>query len=147
MPTRSTIELKDLRLATDIGTYGPGDVVPDAHILDLSLAIDPSLVLIGNDGIDRVYDYDPLIEDIDRLARERRYHTQEFLLTRIVSACAAYPQIEALSLQLCKSPVRDGTGSLGVRLDVDAVALAEIRATADAACTPSVPSTWPRRLA
>ncbi|MEL6642678.1 MAG: dihydroneopterin aldolase [Pseudomonadota bacterium] len=133
MPTQSTIELKDLTLATDIGTYGPGDVVPDTHILDMSLTIDPSLVLIGGDRMEHVFDYDPLIEDIDRLAREHHYHTQEFLMTRIVSACAAYPQIQALSLSLRKSPVRAGTGSLGVRLEVDAPALAQIRATADAA--------------
>ena len=32
------VELRDLRLRTDIGTYGAHDVLPDAHVLDLTLA-------------------------------------------------------------------------------------------------------------
>lgn len=133
MPTRSTIELKDLRLATNIGTYGPGDVVPDMHVLDLTLTIDPSLVLIGEDRMDNVYDYDPLIAEIDGLARDRHYETQEFLMTRIVEACARISQIEAVSITLRKSPVIGSSGSLGVRLDVDTDGLAQMRAKVAAA--------------
>ena len=70
MPNFSTIELKDLQITTDIGTYGPDDVVPDTHILDLRLTIDPKLVLIDDGGMDRVFDYDPLITEIDRLGRD-----------------------------------------------------------------------------
>jgi dihydroneopterin aldolase len=33
----SYVELKDLQIAARIGTYGPDDVVPDAHLLDLTL--------------------------------------------------------------------------------------------------------------
>ena len=46
LPLRSTglatavIELRDLQLKTDIGTYGPEDVKPDVHVLDLTLGID-----------------------------------------------------------------------------------------------------------
>ena len=49
---QSTIELTGLEIMTDIGTYAPGDVVPDTHLLDLSLTIDPSLVLIDADGME-----------------------------------------------------------------------------------------------
>lgn len=133
MPTRSRIELQDLQLTTDIGTYGPNDTVPDAHILDLTLIIDPGLVLIDKDGMEGVFDYDPLISEIDRLARDRHYETQEFLMTRIVGACATYPQIDAVSLTLRKTPVLDGTGTLGVHLDVDATRLAQLRKTDTAA--------------
>ncbi len=127
MPNFSTIELKDLQITTDIGTYGPDDVVPDTHILDLRLTIDPRFVLIEDDGMDRVFDYDPLINEIDRLGRDGHYETQERLMTRIVEACAEYPEIEEVEITLSKSPVLNGTGALGVRVSVDHASLQEMR--------------------
>jgi dihydroneopterin aldolase len=121
------VELRDLRLNTDIGTYGPHDVVPDAHTLDLTLWLAPALVLIEQDDMAHVFDYDPLVAEIDRLAGDGHYETQERLITRIVHACAAYTQIEALDIALRKSPVRQGSGSLGVRLSVDAHTLNTLR--------------------
>jgi dihydroneopterin aldolase len=82
------VELRDLRLNTDIGTYGPKDVVPDAHTLDLTLWLSPALVLIAQDGMSHVFDYDPLVAEIDRLAGDGHYETQERIITRIVHACA-----------------------------------------------------------
>jgi hypothetical protein len=35
----AVIELRDLQLRTDIGTYGPLDTRPDIHLLDLTLGI------------------------------------------------------------------------------------------------------------
>jgi dihydroneopterin aldolase len=127
MPCRSTIELRNMKIETQIGTYGPDDVVPEAHVLDLTLAIDPHLVLIAEDAMAHVFDYDPLVAEIDRLARDCHYATQERLITRIVDACAAYPQIDALEIALTKGPVLAGSGALGVRLVVDAHAMAELR--------------------
>ncbi|MEL6597418.1 MAG: dihydroneopterin aldolase [Pseudomonadota bacterium] len=124
---QTMVELRDLQIATDIGTYGPDDVVPDAHVLDLTLKIDPALVFIEADGMDHVFDYDPLVIEIDRLARDGHYHTQERLMTRIVEACAGYSEIEAVGIVLRKSPVLDGTGSLGVRLTVGSDDLQSIR--------------------
>ncbi len=121
------VELRGLRLNTSIGTYGPNDVVPDAHTLDLTLWLAPALVLIEQDGMTHVFDYDPLVADIDRLAADGHYETQERLITRIVQACAAYPVIEALDIGLRKSPVRQGSGSLGVRVSVDAKTLSALR--------------------
>jgi len=125
--TDATIELRDLQLATAIGTYGPGDVVPDAHVLDLTLTIAPDLVLVARDEMTLVFDYDPLIAEINRIAQAQRYETQEYLMTRIVGACAAYPQISAVDICLCKRPVMGGSGSLGVRLRLGAEALAQHR--------------------
>lgn len=127
MAMRSTIELKDLKIETDIGTYSEADVVPAAHILDLVLTVDPGLVLIATDGMDRVFDYDPLIRAIDQLARDGHYETQERLMTRIVEACVSFPQIEAVELMLCKTPVLEESGRLGVRLTVDAKELQKMR--------------------
>jgi dihydroneopterin aldolase len=121
------VELRDLRLNTHIGTYGPHEVVPDAHTLDLTLWLTPELVLIAQDGMAHVFDYDPLVAEIDRLAGDGHYETQERLITRIVHACAAYSEIQALDIGLRKSPVRQGSGSLGVRLCVDALTLNTLR--------------------
>jgi dihydroneopterin aldolase len=100
MPTATTsrIELKDFHLATRIGTYAPSDTVPDYHALDLTLWINPDLVLIAQDGMAHVFDYDPLVVEIERLAADGLYDTQERLMTRIVQACAAYPAIQALEM-------------------------------------------------
>ena len=112
-----------------MGTYGPDDVVPGVYLLDLKLAIDPNLVLIFADCMDRVFDYDPLIAEIDSIASDGHYHTQERLLARIVAACTAYEAIEAVDICLSKRPALRDCGGLGVRLVVEAERLAEVRST------------------
>jgi dihydroneopterin aldolase len=79
--------------------------------------------------MESVFDYDPLVVEIDRLARDGHYETQERLMTRIVEACAKYREIESLEIGLKKLPVRSGTGSLGVRLSVDSATLNKIRSS------------------
>jgi dihydroneopterin aldolase len=127
MNRTASIELRNLHLATSIGTYGPADVVPDAHILDLTLTIAPDLVQIDADEMALVFDYDPLVIQIDQIARKQKYHTQEYLMTLIIKACAQFNQITALDIALRKQPVLAGTGSLGVRLTVGPEQLALLR--------------------
>jgi dihydroneopterin aldolase len=129
MKTNACIDLKDLQLQIQIGTYGPGAVIPKQHLLDLTLWIDPKLVFISEDLMENIFDYDPLVIEIERLAGDGHYETQERLMTRIVQACAKYPEIESLEISLRKSPVSQGTGSLGVRLLVDQTTLDELRTT------------------
>ncbi len=119
MNSLALIELRDLKLETQIGTYGPNDSKPDVHILDLILGINAKLVLIAQDGMEHVFDYDPLILEIDRLAGDGHYETQERLMTRIAYACAAYSEIKTIELNLRKAPVRNDNGSLGVRLSLN----------------------------
>lgn len=116
MKRSAQIELRDLELSCIIGTYGPQDVVPDMHILDLTLTIAPALVYISTDEMTQVFDYDPLIADIIRIADSQKYETQEFLMVQIAKACASYPEIDAVEIALRKTPVFAGSGSLGVRL-------------------------------
>jgi len=123
----ASIELRDLKLQTQIGTYGPGAIIPKQHLLDLTLWIDATLVLISQDNMENVFDYDPLVIEIDRLAADCHYETQERLITRIVQACARYSEIKAMDISLCKLPVRAGSGSLGVRLSVDSLTLNNFR--------------------
>lgn len=117
----AVIELRDLQLKTDIGTYGPMDTRPDLHILDLTLGISVDKVVIAQDDMAQVFDYDPLILEIDRLAADSHYETQERLITRIAGACAAHLAIKHIEISLKKSPVRAGSGSLGVRLTLDEI--------------------------
>lgn len=125
--TTARIELKDLKLQTQIGTYGPGAIVPKQHLLDLTLWIDSKLVLISEDVMANVFDYDPLVIEINRLASDGHYETQERLMTRITQACAQYSEIESLEISLRKLPVSAGSGSLGVRLSIDKTTLKRIK--------------------
>ena len=123
MTMTSSIELRDMILATDIGTYGPGDPVPDHHLLDLILNIAADRVMISQDGMAHVFDYDPLIAQIKGLAATGQRETQEWLMTQIVHLCAQYPDICGIEVYLRKFPVEagadhNGTGTLGVRLNV-----------------------------
>ena len=128
MSCTASIELRDLSLKTQIGTYQDGDIIPNEHLLDLTLWIDSNLVLITKDAMSHVFDYDPLVLEIERLAIDGHYETQERLMTRIVQACAAYPQIQSLEISLKKSPVRNNSGTLGVRLSIDQEDLSKMRA-------------------
>ena len=123
----AVIELRGLQLKTDIGTYGPDDTRPDVHLLDLTLGISVNQVVISQDGMAHVFDYDPLITEIDRLAADGHYETQERLMTRIASACAAHPAIQRIEIRLKKSPVRSGSGSLGVCLTLDEITTDDLR--------------------
>lgn len=127
MSCSGSIELRGLRLNTQIGSYKEGDIIPDEHLLDLTLWIDSNLILIAKDEIGFVFDYDPLVLEIERLAMDGHYETQERLITRIVQACAGYSQIQSLDIGLKKSPVRNNSGSLGVRLSVDQEDLSSMR--------------------
>jgi len=129
MTSTACIELKDLRLHTQIGTYAPGATIPDQHLLNLTLWISPKLILISVDLMDRVFDYDPLVIEIDRLAADEHYETQERLATRIVEACALYSEIESLEISIRKTPVRDDSGVLGVKLYLDESSLTSLRKT------------------
>ena len=116
------LELRDLQLYADIGTYGPNETKPDIHLLDLRLGIAVNQVVISHDDMANVFDYDPLLMEIERLAAHGHYKTQERLITLIATACAAYPAIQWIEITLKKSPVRMGGGSLGIQLSLDEIA-------------------------
>ena len=121
------IELRDLQLHADIGTYGPNETRPEFHLLDLRLGISVHQVVISQDDMANVFDYDPLVMEIERLAANGHYETQERLITLIATACAAYPAIQRIEITLKKSPVRLGGGSLGIRLSLDEIATDALR--------------------
>lgn len=132
MNSVARIELRDFPLSTRIGHYGPGQQVPDQHLLDLTLEVAAEQVLIDTDGMDRVFDYDPLVLEIERLAAAGPYETQERLVTRIAHACADCAAIRSVEIALRKLPIRARGGSLGVRLVVGSEALQQLRAPAAA---------------
>ncbi len=123
----SSVELRNLELPANIGTYGPSDVVPEAHLLDLTLLISTDRVLVATDEMANVFDYDPLLAEIDRIAGECHYETQERLMTKIAAACVRYDEVQGLEMRLSKQPVLRDSGNLGVRLVMDASAVANLR--------------------
>jgi dihydroneopterin aldolase len=125
----ASIELRDFKLQTLIGTYGPDAIIPKQHLLDLTLWINTKLVLISQDLMKNVFDYDPLIIEISRLAGDCLYETQERLITRIIEACARYSEIKAMDISLRKLPVHAESGSLGVTLSVDSLTLNNFRSS------------------
>lgn len=127
MTREGWVELLGLKLKTQIGSYGPDDIRPDAHLLDLAFKIDASQVLIQQDGMEHVFDYDSLIVEIEKLATDGHYETQERLMTRIAQACASYKEIKTIEIRLKKTPVRNGSGVLGIRLCLDEDATSELR--------------------
>ncbi|MBX9849956.1 MAG: dihydroneopterin aldolase [Rhodocyclaceae bacterium] len=131
MRQHAWVELFDLKLQTQIGTYGPNDVRPESHSLDLILGIDASQVLIQEDSMRHVFDYDPLVLEIEKLAADGHYETQERLMTRIAQACVTYPEVKTINIKLSKTPVRNGSGALGVRLLLDDVATSKLRGPID----------------
>lgn len=137
------VELRDLKIDARIGSYAPDATAPDAHLLDLTLWIDSKWVLIDQDGMDYVFDYDPLVDEINRLAGDVHYETQERLITRVVLACVQYEAIQAVEISLRKTPVLRGSGSLGIRLVFDARQFAGLRESMNANPTPPAPKSPP----
>ena len=124
---RAQVELTGLDINVEIGTYTDNDVVPNRHTIDLTLEINPDLVLIDKDQMDRVFDYDPLISKILNLAAGRCFKTQERFMTLVVEECAKFREIESVTILLRKSPVAGSSGELGVRLEVNGSDLKKLR--------------------
>jgi dihydroneopterin aldolase len=127
MTLTSTIELRDMILPTDIGTYGPDNLMPDHHLLDLILSIAPTKVLIPSDGMVHVFDYDPLIVDIRTLAKTGHRETQEWLISQIAHLCATFDNIQGADIFLRKFPIHQESGTLGVRLTLQQDDLVKLR--------------------
>jgi dihydroneopterin aldolase len=128
---RSTIELRAVPIKAQIGIFASDDSDPYEHTLDLTLVIDPSLVLIKEDGMQHVFDYDPLLEQIQAVSVNKHYETQEILASLIVECCAHFEQIESVEICLNKSRP-NGTGGtvcgmIGVRLSISGDDLAALR--------------------
>lgn len=119
MTAQARIVLRNLHLPCTIGHYPAEVVAPDLHLLDLILSIAPDHILVSADEMSQVFDYDPLLHEIGQLVFAQHYTTQEYLLTRIVQACAAYPRITALEVQLHKSPVLGGSAGVHLVLGTD----------------------------
>ena len=61
MVYQSSVKLRGFSLDCDIGSYGMNEVVPNKHRLDLELFIEKNLILIEEDKMANLFDYDPLI--------------------------------------------------------------------------------------
>lgn len=131
MTLRSTIELCDVPVKAQIGIFSGDDADLYEHRLDLTLSVDPSLVLIEEDGMRHVFDYDPLLEQIHAVSQGKHYVTQEVLASHIVRCCAKFEQIDGVEICLKKhrpngvgGPV---CGTIGVRLVISGEDLVALR--------------------
>ncbi|MBB44053.1 MAG: hypothetical protein CMM44_09855 [Rhodospirillaceae bacterium] len=124
---RSSIELQNLKLNTKIGEYGEEDSAQFEHYLDLKFSIDTGYVLIHSDNMRDVYDYDQLVEKIEKLENSGRFITQEYLIKCIVDLCLKESKIMDLEIFLYKKSVTNLSGSYGVRLLVSANEMSYLR--------------------
>jgi dihydroneopterin aldolase len=76
-----------------------------------------STLLLGDDySMSKVFDYDPLIANLEKLSTNKHFHTQEKLLTEIIELCSTYsPPLESVEVYLRKYPVSASGGTLGLR--------------------------------
>jgi dihydroneopterin aldolase len=124
----ATIEIRDMKLQARIGHYPDGTVAPRSHLLDMTLGISAAQGLVPQDGMDAVFDYDPLLAGIAEIAGAQHYVTQEFLLTRIAHLVAHTPGISTCRMYLRKSPGPYAAGSVGLEIRLSCADLAGIRA-------------------
>ena len=126
MAYQSSVKLKGLSLNCDIGSYGMNEVVPNKHRLDMELLVEKNLILIEEDKMANVFDYDPLVDEITQISLIGKFNTQEKLITLILKACLKYHQIKAVSLFLYKTPVRED-GELGIAVNISERELEKLR--------------------
>ena len=126
MTYQSSVKLKGLSLNCDIGSYGINEVVPNKHRLDMELLVEKNLILIEEDKMANVFDYDPLVEEITQISLIGKFNTQEKLITLILKGCLKYHQIKAVSLFLYKTPVRE-EGELGIAVNIGEQELEKLR--------------------
>ena len=126
MAYQSSVKLRGLSLNCDIGSYGMNEVVPNKHRLDMELLVEKNLILIEEDKMANVFDYDPLVDEITQISLIGKFNTQEKLITLILKACLKYHQIKALSLFLYKTPVRED-GELGIAVNISERELEKLR--------------------
>ena len=126
MAYQSSVKLRGLSLNCDIGSYGMNEVVPNKHRLDMELSVEKNLILIEEDKMANVFDYDPLVEEITQISLSGKFNTQEKLITLILKACLKYHQVKAVSLFLYKTPVRTD-GELGITLNISEQELQKLR--------------------
>ena len=126
MAYQSSVKLRGLSLNCDIGSYGMNEVVPNKHRLDMDLSVEKNLILIEEDKMANVFDYDPLVEEITQISLSGKFNTQEKLITLILKACLKYHQVKAVSLFLYKTPVRTD-GELGITVNISEQELEKLR--------------------
>ena len=83
MAYQSSVKLRGLSLNCDIGSYGMNEVVPNKHRLDMELLVEKNLILIEEDKMANVFDYDPLVEEITQISLSGKFNTQEKLISLI----------------------------------------------------------------
>ena len=124
----ATIELTDVQLSACIGEHSADEILPEIHILDLVLTVNPDLACTAIDKMSDVFDYDPVLDQIYRLTKGKRYETQEYLISLIARSCAHFREVIKVDVSIKKMSKGAVKGKLGVRLVLDEGGLKRLRA-------------------
>ena len=127
----ATIELTDLQLSACIGEHSAAEILPEIHILDLVLTVNPDLVCTDIDKMSDVFDYDPVLDQIYILTKGKRYETQEYLISLIARSCAHFKEVIKVDVSIKKMSKGAVNGKLGVRLVLDEEGLKRLRDVPD----------------
>ena len=122
----SYIELKNLPLDAKIGEQDHENT-QYRHYLDLKFSIETGYVLLKSDHMQKVYDYDPLVANIKKLASSVNFQTQEYLTNCILNLCLEEKKIMDLEIFLYKKSATGSLGSLGVRLLISSTEMSSLR--------------------
>ena len=97
MAYQSSVKLRGLSLNCDIGSYGINEVVPNKHRLDMELLVE-NLILVDHYKMDNVFDYDPLVEEINQISLWQIYARKPDYF--ILKACPKYHQVKVIIISL-----------------------------------------------
>ena len=112
----ATIELTDLHLSVCIGKHSAAKILPEIQVLDLVLTVNPRLVCTETDTMSDVFDYDPILDFVHKSVKDKRYETQECLISRLARHCAQFEEVTQIDITIRKESKSNATGKLGVRL-------------------------------
>ena len=112
----ATIELTGLHLSVCIGKHSAAKILPEIQVLDLVLTVNPRLVCTETDTMSDVFDYDPILDFVHKSIKDKRYETQECLISQLARHCAQFEEVNQIDITIRKEIKGDATGKLGVRL-------------------------------
>jgi dihydroneopterin aldolase len=114
-PRSARIFLDSLEVMTDIGFHDFEIGVPQRLLVTVEIWLD-HVPPAGSDDPELAWDYDFLREQVEELARARRYNLQESLVHAIYDRVAALRGVRALRVVTSKPDVYPEARSVGVEL-------------------------------
>lgn len=109
------ILIEELEVEADIGFHDYEVGTPQRLLVSVELWTDELVPPIGDDP-DRAWDYDLVVQEVRRLATERRYNLQETLVHAIFERIASAKGVTALRVTSVKPDVYPDARGVGVEI-------------------------------